>query len=394
MKMKKAQNRWQSALQNNYGTPTLALSHGKGSYVWDMEGKKYLDMLGGIATTVVGQAHPKVVAAVSKQIAQLSHVSNFYIHEPGLSLAEKLISFTGEKSARVFFCNSGAEANEAALKLSRLTDRTRIISTRNAFHGRTIGALSLTGQSAKQRPFKPLLKDVVFAEYGDIASMKRLISRKVAMVILEPIQGESGVVVPPAGYLKAVRELCDKYGVLLCIDAVQTGMGRTGSWFGYEYSGITPDIITLAKGLGGGLPLGAMIAVTSKAPAFTAGEHGSTFGGNPVSCASGLAAIEVIEKGSLLKKVVERGEFIKREVAELDGVTLVRGEGLLLGIVLDEAIAASVVAAAKEEGLLLNAPDKNVIRIAPALTLTQAEAKVFIKKFSASLLRVKSEARA
>jgi len=394
MNMKKAQNRWQSALQNNYGTPTIALNHGRGSYVWDVEGKKYLDMLGGIATTVVGQAHPKIVAAVSKQIEQLSHVSNFYIHEPGLLLAEKLKSFTGEKGARVFFCNSGAEANEAALKLSRLTDRTKIISTRNAFHGRTMGALSLTGQSAKQRPFKPLLKDVLFAEYGDIASMRRLISRKVAMVILEPIQGESGVIVPPAGYLSAVRELCDKYGVLLCIDAVQTGMGRTGSWFGYEYSGITPDIITLAKGLGGGLPLGAMIAVTSKAPAFKAGEHGSTFGGNPVSCASGLAAIGVIEKGSLLKKVVESGDYIKREVGALAGVTSVRGEGLLIGIVLEEVIAARVVTVAQQEGLLLNAPDKNIIRIAPALTLSQAEAKVFVKKFSTSLKTAMSESRA
>lgn len=391
MKLEKVQSRWQAALQNNYGTPSVALSHGKGSYVWDVEGKKYLDMLGGIATTVVGQAHPKVIAAVSKQIGQLSHVSNFYIHEPGLLLAEKLTSFTGDKGARVFFCNSGAEANEAALKLSRLTDRTRIISTTGAFHGRTVGALSLTGQIAKQRPFRPLLKDVKFAEYGDINSMKRLISTKVAMVILEPIQGESGVILPPPGYLQAVRELCDRYGALLCIDAVQTGMGRTGTWFGYERSGITPDIITLAKGLGGGLPLGAMIAVTKRAPAFKAGEHGSTFGGNPISCAAGLAAIEIIERGSLLHKVVERGEYIKREVAKLDGVSSVRGEGLLIGIVLDNAISASVVSAAREEGLLLNAPDKNVIRIAPALTLSQADAKLFVKKFETSLHRVKSE---
>jgi len=392
MKIRKAQNRWQSSLQNNYGTPAIALSHGSGSYLWDVEGKKYLDMLSGIATTVVGQAHPKVVAAVTKQISQLSHVSNFYIHEPALQLAEKLISFTGQDSARVFFCNSGAEANEAALKLSRLTDRTRIISTRNAFHGRTMGALSLTGQSAKQRPFRPLLKDVVFVNYGDITSMKRKISHKVAMVILEPIQGESGVIVPPPEYLKAVRDLCDKYGALLCIDAVQTGMGRTGSWFGYEYSGITPDIITLAKGLGGGLPLGAMIAVTKRAPGFKAGEHGSTFGGNPVSCASGLAAIEVIEKGSLLKKVVERGEYIKLEISSLDGVQAVRGEGLLLGIVLTEAIASNVVLAAYKAGLLLNAPDKNVIRIAPALTLTHDDAKVFIKKFSTALKEAQDEA--
>ncbi len=387
-----ARKRWDGSLANNYGTPKIDLAKGKGSIVWDVEENRYLDFLGGIATTVVGHAHPTVIAAVNKQIRELSHVSNFYMHEPVLKLAEKLKSFTGEESARTFFCNSGAEANEAALKISRLTGRTRIISTEGAFHGRTIGALSLTGQRAKRAPFIPLLKDVKFAKYGDIADMERLISKKVAMVILEPIQGENGVILPPSGYLKRVRELCDQYGALLCIDAVQTGMGRTGVWFGYEDSGITPDIITLAKGLGGGLPLGAMITVRPQTPRFSPGDHGSTFGGNPISCAAGLAAISIIEKGLLLKRVKKMSTLIKREITKLPGVLQVRGEGLLLGIVLDSCDAALLVENARAVGLLLNAPNKGVIRIAPALTITDAQIKEFIKKFSSALKSAQQEA--
>ena len=387
-----ARKRWDGSLANNYGTPKIDLAKGKGSIVWDVEENRYLDFLGGIATTVVGHAHPTVIAAVNKQIRELSHVSNFYMHEPVLKLAEKLKSFTGEESARTFFCNSGAEANEAALKISRLTGRTRIISTEGAFHGRTIGALSLTGQRAKRAPFIPLLKDVKFAKYGDIADMERLISKKVAMVILEPIQGENGVILPPSDYLKRVRELCDQYGALLCIDAVQTGMGRTGVWFGYEDSGITPDIITLAKGLGGGLPLGAMITVRPQTPRFSPGDHGSTFGGNPISCAAGLAAISIIEKGLLLKRVKEMSTLIKREITKLPGVLQVRGEGLLLGIVLDSCDAALLVENARAVGLLLNAPNKGVIRIAPALTITDAQIKEFIKKFSSALKSAQQEA--
>ena len=387
-----ARKRWDGSLANNYGTPKIDLAKGRGSIVWDVEENRYLDFLGGIATTVVGHAHPTVIAAVNKQIRELSHVSNFYMHEPVLKLAEKLKSFTGEESARTFFCNSGAEANEAALKISRLTGRTRIISTEGAFHGRTIGALSLTGQRAKRAPFIPLLKDVKFAKYGDIADMERLISKKVAMVILEPIQGENGVILPPSGYLKRVRELCDQYGALLCIDAVQTGMGRTGVWFGYEDSGITPDIITLAKGLGGGLPLGAMITVRPQTPRFSPGDHGSTFGGNPISCAAGLAAISIIEKGLLLKRVKKMSTLIKREITKLPGVLQVRGEGLLLGIVLDSCDAALLVENARAVGLLLNAPNKGVIRIAPALTITDAQIKEFIKKFSSALKSAQQEA--
>ena len=384
-KNERAQGRWNKNLQLNYGTPSISLAKGSGSVVWDVDGNRYLDFLGGIATTVLGHANPSVVKAVSTQIRELSHVSNFYMHEPVLQLAEKLVGFTGEKSARVFFCNSGAEANEAALKLSRLTGRTRIIALEGGFHGRTTGALALTGQQAKRLPFLPLIKDVKFAPYGDLDSLRRLISRRVAMVIVEPIQGENGVVVPPADYLKGIRELCDHYGVLMCIDAVQTGMGRTGSWFGYEYSGITPDIITLAKGLGGGLPLGAMIAVTPQAPVFKPGEHGSTFGGNPVSCAAGLAAISVIEKKKLLSRAKTVGAHIKREISKIDGVKAVRGEGLLLGILLEDIDASTLVEVAKKNGLLLNAPNKGVIRIAPALSITDAQVREFIKKFAQSM---------
>ncbi len=379
------QIRWANSIQNNYGVPGISLARGKGAVVWDVDGNRYLDFLGGIATSILGHAHPTIVAAVSEQIRELSHVSNLYMHEPVLKLAERLTSFTGEESARAFFCNSGAEANEAAIKLSRLTGRTRIIAMAGAFHGRTIGALSITGQAAKRSPFLPLLKDVKFAEYGSISSLKRLISKRVAMVIVEPIQGENGIVVPPSGYLHEVRALCDKYGTLLCIDAVQTGMGRTGEWFGYEQSGITPDIITLAKGLGGGLPLGAMISVTKNTPAFAAGEHGSTFGGNPVSCAAGLAAISVIEKKSLLDRVTKICTLIKAELSKLPGVVEVRGEGLLLGIVLAEEIASALVVQAAADGLLLNAAKPGVIRIAPALIVTDAQVREFITKFSLSL---------
>lgn len=383
-----AQGRWESALQNNYGTPAIALSSGKGSVVWDVEGNRYLDFLGGIATTVVGHANPAVVTAVTKQIKELSHVSNYYMHELAIRLAEKLKSFTGEDGAQIFFCNSGTEANEAALKLSRLTGRSRIISTTGSFHGRTIGALSLTGQPGKRSAFLPLLKGVKYLPFGDLRGMEKALSKRVAMVILEPIQGENGVVVPPADYLRGVRELCDRYGTLLCIDAVQTGMGRTGSWFGYEYSGIVPDIITLAKGLGGGLPLGAMIAVSDAAPRFAPGDHGSTFGGNPVSCAAGLAAISVIEKQDLLRRVKDAEIRIKSELSQLPGVREVRGSGLLIGIVLEGDIAAELVELARQSGLLINAPAKNVIRIAPALTVTPAQVNEFIKKFSQILQNV------
>jgi acetylornithine aminotransferase len=372
---------WKNTTQNNYGIPELALVKGKGLILTDADGKQYLDFLGGIATSVLGHAHPAIVKAVSKQIAQLGHVSNFYAHPNALALANKLITMTGDKSARVFFCQSGAEANEAALKLSRRTGRNRIIAAQGAFHGRTMGALSLTGQPAKREPFLPLIKGVKHVPFGDIAAMRRALSKKTAMVIIEPIMGEAGVIIPAADYLAQVRDLCDTYGALLVIDAVQTGMGRTGDWFGYEYSGIKPDVITLAKGLGGGLPLGAMIALGKAAGLFEPGDHGSTFGGNPVTTAAGLAAISVIEKEKLMQKARKHYEFLLTEIAQIPGVTEVRGAGLLIGIELEARNSKEIAAKMLAAGVLVNAPNPSTIRIAPALIVTDAQIKKFIAIF-------------
>ena len=381
MTNKKYLKRWDISLQNNYGKPSIALVQGKGIVVTDADGKTYLDFLGGIATSILGHAHPAIVKAVTKQISTLSHVSNFYAHPNAIELAEKLAAMTGDKNARVFFCQSGAEANEAALKLSRRTGKVRVVAAQGAFHGRTMGALSLTGQPSKREPFLPLIKGVKHVPYGDIDAMRKAISKKTAMVIIEPIMGEAGVVVPPADYLKELRRLCDKNGSLLVIDAVQTGMGRTGDWFGYEYSGITPDVITLAKGLGGGLPLGAMIALGKAADLFQAGDHGSTFGGNPVTTAAGLAAIKFIETQDILQKVEEQGLYLMQELALIPGVKEVRGAGLLIGIELESLKASEVSDAMREAGVLVNAASGTTIRIAPALIVTDAQINKFIATF-------------
>jgi acetylornithine/N-succinyldiaminopimelate aminotransferase len=374
-------NRWDSSLQNNYGKPTIALVKGKGIVVTDADGKNYLDFLGGIATSVLGHAHPVIVKAVTKQVSTLSHISNFYAHPNAIELAEKLVGMTGDESAKVFFCQSGAEANEAALKLSRRTGKVRVVAAQGAFHGRTMGALSLTGQPSKREPFLPLIKGVKHVPYGDIDAMRKAVSKKTAMVIIEPIMGEAGVIVPPADYLQELRLLCDKNGALLVIDAVQTGMGRTGDWFGYEYSGIAPDVITLAKGLGGGLPLGAMIALGKAADLFQPGDHGSTFGGNPVTTAAGLAAIKFIEAQGILSKVEKQGAHLMQELALIPGVKEVRGAGLLLGIEL-ESLKASVIAdAMRDAGVLVNAANQTTIRIAPALIVSDAQIKRFIAIF-------------
>jgi acetylornithine aminotransferase len=288
---------------------------------------------------------------------------------------------TGDKSARVFFAQSGAEANEAAMKLSRRTGKYRIVAAQGAFHGRTMGALSMTGQPSKREPFLPLVKGVKHVPYGDIKAMRRAITSKTAMVILEPIMGEAGVIVPPEDYLAQVRELCSQKGALLVIDAVQTGMGRTGDWFGYEYSGITPDVITLAKGLGGGLPLGAMIAIGDAAQLFVAGDHGSTFGGNPITTAAALAVIKVIEKDKIMIKVRKDQEFIMQKIALIEGVSEVRGSGLLLGIQLDKPIASEITLQMREEGILVNAANDSTIRIAPALNISRLQLNKFCTIF-------------
>lgn len=380
--------RWENALQANYGQPELTLVSGKGVKVQDSNGKTYLDFLGGIATNILGHAHPEIVKAVTRQISTLGHVSNFYSHPGVLSLAEKLQELVGDSSARVFFCNSGAEANEAALKLSRKTGRKRIIAAEGAFHGRTMGALSLTGQPSKRDPFKPLLPGIVHVPYGDLDAIRKKINRRTAMVIIEPILGEAGVVMPPPGYLSGIRALCDATGALMVVDAVQTGMGRTGQWFGYEHEGVVPDVLTLAKGLGGGLPLGAMIALGKTSHLFQPGDHGTTFGGNPVACASAIAAINVLEKKALLKQVRDHEFTIKSSLSHLSGVKEVRGMGLLLGIVLEKEISSEMKMALQDAGVLVNAPSKNVLRIAPALIITSAEVKKFISVFSKVLAEV------
>ena len=380
-----AQATWGKTLQPNYGTPPISLVKGKGVIVYDADGKKYLDFLGGIATNLLGHAHPAIIKAVTKQISTLSHVSNFYMHPQVLQLAQSLQKMTGDKNSKVFFCNSGAEANEAAIKLSRLTGRANIVAAQGAFHGRTMGAISLTGQPAKRDPFKPLLKKIKHVPYGDVDALRRTVTSKTAMVILEPIMGEAGVVLPPKGYLKAAREICNETGALLVIDAVQTGMGRTGTWFGYEIEGITPDVITIAKGLGGGLPLGAMIALGRSSNLFKPGDHGSTFGGNPVACAAANATINVIQSKGLLKSNVVLGNLLKSELTKIPGISEVRGRGLLIGIVLKTVSAKALAVDLLNNGVLVNATSDEVIRIAPALIITKKNVMDFVAAFRKSL---------
>ena len=386
-KMKNSFN-WLDVMQNNYGEPKITLASGKGVIVTDTSGKKYLDFLGGIATNVLGHAHPVIVRAVTKQIATLGHVSNLYSHPSGLALASKLQELTGDQHARVFFCNSGAEANEAALKLSRKTGRTQIVAASGAFHGRTMGALSLTGQPSKRNPFKPLIKDIKHVTFGDITAMRKAVNKKTAMVIVEPIMGEAGVIVPPFGYLKQLREMCNQHGVLLVFDCVQTGMGRTGTWFGYEDEKIRPDVITLAKGLGGGLPLGAMITLGSQCPQFEPGEHGTTFGGNPVAAAAGLAAIELITKNRLMVSAKSFEKRLKIKLEAVRGVTEVRGRGLLIGVGLDGDYAKELAGLLANRGVLVNAPNADTIRIAPALIISKVQIDKFISIFAQCMLEV------
>ena len=375
-------------MQNNYGEPSITLTSGKGIFVTDENGKKYLDFLGGIATNALGHAHPSIVKAVSKQIAMLGHVSNLYAHPAGLQLAQKLIDMTGDQTARVFFCNSGAEANEAALKLSRKSGRTRIVATIDSFHGRTMGAISLTGQPSKRNPFKPLIKNIKHVTFGDITQMRKAVNSKTAMVIVEPIMGEAGVIVPPLGYLKQLRDMCNEHGVLLVFDCVQTGMGRTGTWFGYEDEKIRPDVITLAKGLGGGLPLGAMISLGSTTPRFAPGEHGTTFGGNPVAAAAGLAAINVIEKNRLMTSARSFEKRLKIKLEVVRGVTEVRGRGLLIGIGLNGDYAKELAGLLADRGVLVNAPNADIIRIAPPLIVNKVQIDKFISVFTQCLQEV------
>ncbi|MFF5186817.1 acetylornithine transaminase [Streptomyces sp. NPDC000345] len=372
--------RWQGALMNNYGTPRIPLVRGEGARLWDADGKEYLDFVGGIAVNALGHAHPAVVEAVSRQIASLGHVSNLFVAEPPVALAERLLRHFG-RDGKVFFCNSGAEANEGAFKIGRLTGRPHMVATHGGFHGRTMGALALTGQPGKQAPFLPLPGDVTHVPYGDAQALAAAVTEDTALVIIEPVQGENGVVVPPAGYLKAARAITAATGSLLVLDEVQTGIGRTGQWFEYQaHEGVLPDVVTLAKGLGGGLPLGATVAFGRAADLLQPGQHGTTFGGNPVACAAGLAVLDTIENEGLLENVKRQSEKLRGGIEGLGHplIDYVRGAGLLLGIVLSEPLAPQVQQAAQEAGFLVNAPAPDVVRLMPPLNLGDDAVEAFL----------------
>ncbi|WP_330456776.1 acetylornithine transaminase [Streptomyces sp. NBC_00820] len=373
--------RWQGALMNNYGTPRLPLVRGAGARLWDADGNEYLDFVGGIAVNALGHAHPAIVEAVSTQIASLGHVSNLFIAEPPVALAERLLQLFG-RDGKVYFCNSGAEANEGAFKIGRLTGRGHMVAATGGFHGRTMGALALTGQPGKQEPFRPLPGDVTHVPYGDAKALAAAVTPDTAMVIIEPIQGENGVVVPPPGYLKAARAITAATGALLVLDEVQTGVGRTGNWFEYQaHEGVLPDVVTLAKGLGGGLPLGATVAFGRAAELLEPGQHGTTFGGNPVACAAGLAVLDTLADEQLLENVKRQSERLREGIEALGHPMIdhVRGAGLLLGIVLTGPHAAEVQQAAQEAGFLVNAPAPDVVRLMPPLNLRDDEAGAFLQ---------------
>jgi acetylornithine aminotransferase len=381
MNKKSASIFWDDVMMSNYGTPSRTFVSAKGALLKDEQGRTYVDFLAGIATNVLGHGHPAVIKAVTNQISTLAHVSNFFSHPQGLLLASRLQKMTGDSNARIFFCNSGAEANEAALKISRRTGRTRIVAAQGSFHGRTMGALSMTGQPSKREPFTPLLKGITHVPYGDLSAMSRAVTRKTAMVIIEPIMGEAGVITPEDGYLAGLRVICDRVGALLVFDCVQTGIGRTGQWFGFEHENVQPDVVTLAKGLGGGLPLGATIAYGRTAHLLQPGDHGTTFGGNPVACAAANAVLDVIESKKLMQSTRVFERKIKKSVSHIPGVSEVRGRGLLLGIELNSPIAKQVATAMLDAGVIVNAANEQTIRIAPPLIVTMPQIEKFIMTF-------------
>ena len=385
--MSEFSSRWTSALLNTYPTPPVELVSGEGATVTDADGNTYIDMLAGIAVNALGHAHPAIVDAVSAQVARLGHVSNLFGSQPVVEVAEALRARVGDDTARVFFCNSGAEANEAAFKLARLTGRRRILAAERGFHGRTMGSLALTGQPDKRAPFEPMPAGVEFFTYGDIEALEALVQQdpgNTAAIILEPIQGETGVIPAPEGFLTKVRELCDAHGILFITDEVQTGVGRTGDFFAFQHEGVLPDVITMAKGLGGGLPIGATIARGRAATLFTPGSHGTTFGGNPVACAAAKAVLGVVDE-AFLAEVRRKGQLLIDAASQVPGVAQVRGRGLMLGVVLDEAVAKLVVKHGLEEGLILNAPGENVIRLTPPLVITDDEIAEAMKRLARAI---------
>jgi acetylornithine/N-succinyldiaminopimelate aminotransferase len=375
------QDRYAASIMLTYGIPPVALARGSGCTVWDVDGNSYLDLIAGIAVSALGHGHPALVAAVSEQVGRLAHTSNLYLHERQVELAERLLSLLGT-DGRVFFTNSGTEANEAALKLVRRRqgpDRPVIVAAEHGFHGRSMGSLAMTGKESIRVPFGPFGVDVRFVPYGDTAALTEAVGADCAAVFLEPTLGEGGVVPPPPGYLKAARAACDQAGALLVLDEIQSGIGRTGEWFAHQHEGVTPDVLTLAKGLGGGLPIGACIGLGAMGTGLSRGEHGSTFGGNPVACAAGLAVLDTIEKDGLLASVTQVGGQLRADI-EATGHSLVsgvRGSGLWLAMALTSPVATAVEAAARRSGFLVNAVQPDAVRIAPPLVLSAAEAATF-----------------
>lgn len=378
------QDRWNTSLMPNYGTPNLVLDHGKGATVWDVDGKKYIDFLAGIAVNILGHAHPALIEAVTKQMSTLGHTSNFAAHKPGLDLAEKLIDITG-RPGKVFFCNSGTEANEAAIKLSRLTGKSHIVSLHGSFHGRTMGAITLTGQPKKYKPFQPLMPDVSFITPNDVSELELGVTDKTAALWIEPIMGEGGVMPLTSEYLNAARAVTAKHNAMFVVDEVQTGIARTGSWFAHQNVGVDPDVLLLAKGLGGGFPIGAMVAFGEYQDLMTQGLHGTTYGGNAVACAAALAVLETVEREDLMA----RAKFIEAEfashISSAPGVDHVRGAGAMLGVVLTHENAAAVEAKSRELGLIINAPMPNVLRIVPPLVITDSELHAGIELLTQAL---------
>jgi acetylornithine aminotransferase len=391
------QARWDATLMHNYGTPPIALVSGNGCQVTDADGNSYLDLIAGIAVSSLGHAHPAVVEAVTDQIGRIAHTSNLVINEPALALAERLVTLVGVEGARVFLSNDGATANEAAIKaaIRAQPGRRRFVAAEGSFHGRTLGALALTGKAAIREPFEPLGLDTTFVPYGDADALAGAVDGTTAAVFLEPTLGEAGVIPPPAGYLSAARAICDDAAALLVIDEVQGGIGRTGAWFAHQHEAVVPDLITVAKGLGGGLPVGACVGTGRAADALVKGDHGSTFGGNPVSCAAALAVIDTIERQGLLTAVESLGASWMADLAAVSSPLLsgVRGRGLWLALVTIDGAAPAIEAAARDAGFLVNATGPGAVRLAPPLVLTEAEAASFTAALPAILDAAASAAR-
>jgi acetylornithine aminotransferase len=383
------QKRFEAALMPNYGMPPAAISHGAGCRVWDADGREYLDLIAGIAVSSLGHAHPALVEAVTRQVARVAHTSNLFLHEREIELAERLLALLGA-DGRVFFSNSGAEANEAAIKLVRRmqgSGRPLIVAAERSFHGRTMGSLAITGKASIREPFGPFGLDVRFVPFGDVAALRAAAGGDCAAVFVEPCLGESGVIPAPEGYLRAARDICDETGALLVVDEIQSGIGRTGAWFICQRQGVLPDVLTLAKGLGGGLPIGACIGLGRCGTAFAKGDHGSTFGGNPVACAAALAVLEVIERDGLLANVTAVGGRLAAGIAAVRDPLLsgVRGSGLWLAATLTSDLAPQVEASARRAGYLVNAVQPDAVRLAPPLILTAAEADEFVAALPAIL---------